>query len=273
MREGELTMPKKLVIGAILVVFVALVALAVAAMAVALWWEGWWERVVVEAILVVFVALVALTVAAMAAGLWWFRKRQPPSISTGDADSRHTRPTSFPPETTSTDSRTTTSEAPTTLASHTVPGVEREFAERADKFGGLYESLHLACAVARNADECREVLSEWEVRLTNVGGQALQQTWQDVVHETTGLSEFNDGEAANDEAVCLLGARWAELLTGWGMERDERKTFVFEEDDKKRYRVSGTREAGERVAVELPCWTYKGEVIERGIAKPVTAPG
>jgi hypothetical protein len=244
-------MPKKLMIGAILVVFIAFVALAVAAMAAALWWEGRSERLVIETILVIFVALVALAVAAMAAALWWFRKQ----------------------ESASTDSRTVTSELPTTLVTRVAPGAEREFADRADKFGGLYESLHRACAMARDADECREVLSEWEVRLTNVGGKALQQTWRDAVRETTGLSEFGDGEAANDETVFLLGARWAELLSTWGMERDERKTFVLEEGEKKRYRISGTHQVGERVEVELPCWIYKGEVIDRGIARAVATPG
>jgi hypothetical protein len=244
-------MPKKLMIGAILVVFIAFVALAVAAMAAALWWEGRSERLVIETILVIFVALVALAVAAMAAALWWFRKQ----------------------ESASTDSRTVTSELPTTLVTRVAPGAEREFADRADKFGGLYESLHRACAMARDADECREVLSEWQVRLTNVGGKALQQTWRDAVRETTGLSEFGDGEAANDETVFLLGARWAELLSTWGMERDERKTFVLEEGEKKRYRISGTHQVGERVEVELPCWIYKGEVIDRGIARAVATPG
>jgi hypothetical protein len=244
-------MPKKLMIGAILVVFIAFVALAVAAMAAALWWEGRSERLVIETILVIFVALVALAVAAMAAALWWFRKQ----------------------ESASTDSRTVTSELPTTLVTRVAPGAEREFADRADKFGGLYESLHRACAMARDADECREVLSEWQVRLTNVGGKALQQTWRDAVRETTGLSEFGDGEAANDETVFLLGARWAELLSTWGMERDERKTFVLAEGEKKRYRISGTHQVGERVEVELPCWIYKGEVIDRGIARAVATPG
>jgi hypothetical protein len=159
------------------------------------------------------------------------------------------------------------------LVTRVAPGAEREFADRADKFGGLYESLHRACAMARDADECREVLSEWQVRLTNVGGKALQQTWRDAVRETTGLSEFGDGEAANDETVFLLGARWAELLSTWGMERDERKTFVLEEGEKKRYRISGTHQVGERVEVELPCWIYKGEVIDRGIARAVATPG
>jgi hypothetical protein len=244
-------MPKKLMIGAILVVFIAFVALAVAAMAAALWWEGRSERLVIETILVIFVALVALAVAAMAAALWWFRKQ----------------------ESASTDSRTVTSELPTTLVTRVAPGAEREFADRADKFGGLYESLHRACAMARDADECREVLSEWQVRLTNVGGKALQQTWRDAVRETTGLSEFGDGEAANDETVFLLGARWAELLSTWGMERDERKTFVLAEGEKKRYRISGTHQVGERVEVELPCWIFKGEVIDRGIARAVATPG
>jgi hypothetical protein len=244
-------MPKKLMIGAILVVFIAFVALAVAAMAAALWWEGRSERLVIETILVIFVALVALAVAAMAAALWWFRKQ----------------------ESASTDSRTVTSELPTTLVTRVAPGAEREFADRADKFGGLYESLHRACAMARDADECREVLSEWEVRLTNVGGKALQQTWRDAVREITGLSEFGDGEAANDETVFLLGARWAELLSTWGMERDERKTFVLAEGEKKRYRISGTHQVGERVEVELPCWIFKGEVIDRGIARAVATPG
>jgi hypothetical protein len=251
-------MPKKLMIGAILVVFIAFVALAVAAMAAALWWEGRSERLVTETILVIFVALVALAVAAMAAALWWFRKWQSPPNSTGG------RPDN---------GQTATSEPPTTLVIRVAPGAEREFADRADKFGGLYESLHRACAMARDADECREVLSEWEVRLTNVGGKALQQTWRDAVREITGLSEFGDGEAANDETVFLLGARWAELLSTWGMERDERKTFVLAEGEKKRYRISGTHQVGERVEVELPCWIFKGEVIDRGIARAVATPG
>lgn len=254
-------------IGAMLFIFVTLVALAVAAMVVALWWEGWWERVVVGAILVIFVIL-ALAVAVVAVALWWL-----PPVSTGRVYDRQTRPLPSSPEPPYTNPTTATLERPTTSVNGVASRVEREFADRADRFGGLYESLHMACTVARDADECREVLSEWEVRLTNISGEALQQKWRDVVREATGLSEFGGGEAANDEAVFLLGARWRELLSSWGMERDERTTFVLEEDEKRRYRISGDRQVGEQLEVELPCWTYKGEVIERGIARTVAAPG
>jgi hypothetical protein len=148
----------------------------------------------------------------------------------------------------------------------------REFAHLADKFSGLYETLHAACVAGPDPEECRIVLSEWEIRLVNTGSEVLQRTWEALLREVTGLAKFSNGEADDDEAVILLGTRWMELLYGWGVRRDERTTFTLDEVEKRRYRVSGTSSVGEQVDVELPCWTHEGEVIERGIARAVATP-
>jgi hypothetical protein len=162
-------------------------------------------------------------------------------------------------------------EEPTSVVTYEAEA-RRAFADLADKFSGLYETLHAACVVRADPEECRIVLSEWEIRLVNTGSEVLQRTWETLLREVTGLAKFSNGEAVDDEAVILLGTRWIELLYTWGMRRDERTTFTLDEAEKRRYRVSGTSSVGEQVDVELPCWTYEGEVIERGIARAVATP-
>lgn len=147
------------------------------------------------------------------------------------------------------------------------PDSKRGFAGRADAFAGLYESLHWACFEARDSDRCRGVLNEWEIRVTHGGGDALLHKWRSLSRNTTGSPEFGDGENVSDQDALALGAAWLDLVRGWGMERDERVAFAWGEDEKKRYRITGTDRPGETVEVDLPCWTYKGTVIERGIVR------
>lgn len=159
---------------------------------------------------------------------------------------------------------------PETITIEAAPGSDREFAERAERFEGLYESLHRAAVTNPDADRCRWVLSSWELRVRESGAEALQETWKDALHKTTGLEELGDGKAAEDGAVVRLGERWLELVRGWGMQRDGREVFEMEEDDEERYFVDRDFEPGMEVAVDVPCWTYDGEVIERGIARFVS---
>lgn len=169
-------------------------------------------------------------------------------------------------------SRATTEHTAESASSRGVPltpEAEHEFADRVDKFSGLYESLHGACVEARDSEECRWVLEEWEVRLTNSGGEAIQRTWQDVVRSTTNLPSLRGGGVVGREDTILLGTSWLEVLHACGMERDGRPELVLKEHEKERYRISGATQAGKKVKVELPCWMYKGRVIERGIARAV----
>jgi hypothetical protein len=194
-----------------------------------------------------FVLLAALTAGAGALMLRWARQRWPRQENV--ADSRPSAPdVAF------------------------APGTEREFADRAEKFSGLYESLYEACVARRDPDECRSVLSEWEIRLKHGGGETLRGTWREVVRGTTGLQELGAEEVSSDEGVIMLGDAWLDLLRTWGVRRDERTMFVLEEDEERRYRIGGVRRPGDPVEVELPCWTYEGEVIERGIARAVAPP-
>lgn len=143
----------------------------------------------------------------------------------------------------------------------------REFGDVAHKFSGLYESLHRVCVESADPEECRMVLSEWEVRLTHGGGDAVRRAWQSTARDVAGVTEFgNGGEVDSDRAV-LLGATWLELLRSWGVERDEREIFALDGSEHERYRVSGTPQTGEPVRVELPCWTHQGTVLEQGIVK------
>ena len=150
-----------------------------------------------------------------------------------------------------------------------VTEARREFGDLADKYSGLYETLYAACIARPDPEGCRIVLSEWEIRLGNTGSEALQRTWGRLLHEVVGLAQFSNGEAVDDKAAILLGTEWIALLNDWGMKRDDRTTFTLDEAEKERYRVSGTASVGDQLHVELPCWTYEREVIERGIARTV----
>jgi hypothetical protein len=154
---------------------------------------------------------------------------------------------------------------PDTLA----PEVRREFAEVAHKFSGLYESLHRVCVVGPDPEECRLVLSEWEVRLTYGSADALRREWESLVREATDSTKFGNGDEVDDKDTLTLAAAWLDLLHKCGIERDERTRFELDEIEKRRYRISGTHPVGELVEVELPCWTYDGAVIEQGIARSV----
>jgi hypothetical protein len=161
---------------------------------------------------------------------------------------------------------TTVVEPPTPPASY-MAEARREFANVANKFSGLYEPLYRACMARPEPEEARMVLSEWEVRLTHGGGDALRHVWQSTVREATGSNEFGNGETADPEAVVSLGATWLDLLRSWGVKRDELATFEYDENEQVRYRVSGDPRTGDTLKIELPCWTYEGVVLEQGIAR------
>lgn len=209
------------------------------------------------------IIVILVIVAVVAIALGWLRKRRQPYSASTDGVGRSQ--TESPAEPASTSPTTATAEPPATTVRF-VPGAEREFGDAAARFEGLYESLYRACVAAPDPNRCRSVLGSWERRLDESGAEALQQTWREVLADTNGLTEFGNAETADDEKVVALGRRWLELLRDWGMERDERPAFELEEDDEPRYFLDGEPEVGRRVEVEVPCWMYKGGVIERGVA-------
>ncbi len=152
-----------------------------------------------------------------------------------------------------------------------VPGAPGEFAAQCDKFEGLYEALYRTSIAMPEAARCREVLSEWEIRLRYSGAVALQQTWRDSVRRATGLPEFGGGKAIDDASVIRLGKGWQELLCAWGMERDERMDFTYTDSEGERYWIEGNPEVTERFEVILSCWTREGTVIERGAVRRLGA--
>jgi hypothetical protein len=134
---------------------------------------------------------------------------------------------------------------------------EREFVAAVDRFGGLFEPLYWACTQAPDDTLCREALTAWDERLTHAEGDALLARWQAL---------------RSAQLDTLASARdWLEMLTIWGVERDARTSVRLDDQNRQRYRVDAPAARNARVQIELPSWTFRGRVIERGLAHAVAA--
>jgi hypothetical protein len=134
-------------------------------------------------------------------------------------------------------------------------------AERHDIFEGLYEPLYQALR-SDHEDQLRHVLSEWDIRARNANDDRLGRAWQALAR--TGSARPID--AVTDQSARALGTRLAAAVADAGIIRDNRTSFLIDEDDERRYRFDRAPQAGCLAEVEIPCWTVGRQVVERGIA-------
>jgi hypothetical protein len=130
-----------------------------------------------------------------------------------------------------------------------------------DIFDGLYEPLYQALR-SDHEDQLRQVLNEWEIRARHADDSRLDQAWQALA----GAGSASPGDAVTDQSLRELGARLAGAVADVGIVRDDRTSFLIDEDDKPRYRFDHAPQAGHMADVEIPCWTVGRHVVERGIA-------
>lgn len=134
-------------------------------------------------------------------------------------------------------------------------------AERYNIFEGLYEPLYQALRSDRD-DQLREVLNEWDVRARHADDDRLNRAWQAL----TGTESVPLSEVVTDQPMRELGARLTAAVADAGIIRDDRASFLIDEDTERRYRFDRAPETGGIAEVEIPCWTVGQQVVERGIA-------
>jgi len=153
---------------------------------------------------------------------------------------------------------TTTESAASSSTAHDRAAAARdaaaaEFDGHVRVFQGLYEPLHLACRDG-DTEACADLMAEWRAR---------------AAAEELGAIPDAIGEDTSGTDVLKLAQRWYTTLTDWGVRRDGYTTFTIDQDDqeqRRRYQVTGVRASGARARVQFPCWMYQQTVIERGVA-------
>jgi hypothetical protein len=124
---------------------------------------------------------------------------------------------------------------------------KEEFIRVAEKFSGIYGALYLVASdpLADKAD----VLNDWNSRVKYLNNAAnFQKFW-----------------AENQSDLNTVIAFFKEC----GILRDERKSFIAEENTKYRYLViqESRVEVGCKYEVVLPCWLMDDKVLEKGTLK------
>lgn len=140
-------------------------------------------------------------------------------------------------------------------------------AEHYNAFEGLYEPLYQALRSDRE-DQLRQVLDEWDIRARNANDDRLNRAWQTLA-ETEPAPPH---DAVTDEPIRALGTMLAAAVADAGIIRDNRTSFLIDEDDERRYRFDQAPQTGCMAEVEIPCWTVGRQVVERGIAHQREAP-
>ena len=137
--------------------------------------------------------------------------------------------------------------------------VAADVAERAGVFTGLYEPLY---GVAHGDTEGAEsVLGEWCLRAANLNESGeLTESFVDMEKRLVGADELR--------RLCMANA----LLRGVtrsGIRRDVAKKIVYAKAEYKRYgRLIPPKPAeGTEYEVQTPCWSYRGEVLDKGILR------
>jgi hypothetical protein len=134
-------------------------------------------------------------------------------------------------------------------------------AEHYNIFEGLYEPLYQALRSDRD-DQLREVLNEWDIRARHVDDDRLKRAWQALA----GTESVPLSEVVADQPMRELGTRLAAAVADAGIIRDDRASFLIDDDNERRYRFDRAPETGSMAEVEIPCWTVGPQVAERGIA-------
>lgn len=125
----------------------------------------------------------------------------------------------------------------------------KAFSPYAENFEGLYEKLYKASEGLIPSERKRNVLTEWDIRMGNIGNApaCLKQWWMTVVADKDTLSD----ESLQDRAKRVL-----EMLHGCKIIRDDRKELTATGDTTRYYQCADgeTWSVGQTLRVTVPCW-------------------
>lgn len=132
----------------------------------------------------------------------------------------------------------------------------------AENFQGLYEPMYRASIGAISQERMMNVLAEWDIRMNNIGQDAvcLKSWWATVITNCDRLSNLE----LQDRSRLVV-----EMIQSCGIIRDDLTEMVAKKDTGMYYHLSdGDRLlVGQQLRIESPCWYLPScpvRVIEKG---------
>jgi len=140
-----------------------------------------------------------------------------------------------------------------------------EFAARCRKFRGLFNALYLAILHQLDAQQCRQLLSEWEDRIKSRETPSLTRVWKGLVQSSLGSESVGELPAsAPESALAKMAKSWHDTLLEWDVHRDEATSMKIDPSSAERYIFDVAYQIGDTADIKIPCWTFKGQVVELG---------
>ncbi|MGE5653143.1 MAG: hypothetical protein ACM3ZQ_02590 [Bacillota bacterium] len=143
----------------------------------------------------------------------------------------------------------------------------QEFQLVAARFEGLYTPLQMA--VAGKVPEARrfQILREWDGRIRRAEQSNLTVAWLDLLVRYLGTIDPASLSSPDPAPVLDVLKTWYKRLIQWGLKRDERERFLISEESLADYSLDGDCQIGQTAVIELPSWTFQGQLVERGLAQ------
>lgn len=138
----------------------------------------------------------------------------------------------------------------------------RAFLRYADNFQGLYEPMYKASIGAISFERMRNVLTEWDIRIGNIGNIPISlKSWWSTV--------WTDNGKISDEKLQERAQEVIRMISSSGIIRDDRTELTAEADTDRFYQPSSDEKwtEGQKLRVETPCWyiqTTPVRIIEKG---------
>jgi len=139
---------------------------------------------------------------------------------------------------------------------HDAPARE-ELKQNPDSFSGIYEAL-FGVANGTSIRE-NEVISEWKTRMSYLNNcPNIQKHWLPLFENYESLSPGQQKKGISDFLSFIFSA---------GIKRDDRSQLIVDKKTQFQYYALNGEEftAGGTMKIMLPCWTFDGTILEKGM--------
>jgi hypothetical protein len=143
-------------------------------------------------------------------------------------------------------------------AASETPGAREAFRRQCREFRDIYGTIWRAAESDEETEDTRRrMLARWDDRIRRLGQPPLLGAW-------------TRATAGAEEAPQQAARQWIKALQAWGVRLDHPRVVQVNADALERFHVYPEAQSG-TAEVKEPCWTFEGDVLQKGHAVPLAA--